>query len=95
MKTQSVSFAWFDADEWPKLLAVAADRDSLAATHEEFEANSGRKFDSLIARGIQVRKTFISVAELAAAAAECGKPVDSSFRALFAAFVAARRASAH
>lgn len=95
MKTQSVSFAWFDADEWPKLLAVAADRETLAATHEEFKANAGKKFDRLIAQGVHVTETLISVAELAVAAEQCRKPIDSNFRAFFAAFIAARRSVAH
>jgi hypothetical protein len=95
MKTKSINMAWFDADEWPKLLAIAADRDNLPDTYEEFAATAGKRFDRLIAQGVQVRKTLISVAELTAAAAQCGKPVDSNFRAFFAAFIAARRARAH
>jgi hypothetical protein len=95
VKTKSINFAWFDAEEWPKLLAVAADRSNLPDTFAEFESNAGRKIDRLSAQGIQVRKTSISVAELTAAAAQCGKPVDSNFRAFFAAFVAARLSQAH
>jgi hypothetical protein len=92
---KQVSVAWFTADTWQKLLKVAADRANLPDTFAEFEEIAGRKFDRLCAQGIPVEKVLVSVDEMAAFCHAHGLALDSNGRAIFAAFVAARRAGAH
>ena len=89
---------WFTAEDWPNLLAVAADRATLPDTHAEFEATAGRRFDRLREQGADIRKVVIAVADLVAwcaAARPRPLPVDALARAEFAAVTLARRANAH
>jgi hypothetical protein len=86
---------WFTAEDWPKLLAVAADRAALPDTFAEFEQIAGQRFNALRAQGAEIVKVTISVDELVAWCRAQRCPVDTTAWATFAAFILSRRDRAH
>jgi hypothetical protein len=95
MKVVAVSIPWFSAEEWPKLLAVAADRAALHDTHAEFERHASVTVERMRAEGQNVVKTYLFVAELVAWCQRQRRPVDARPRAEFAGIVAWRKRDAH
>jgi len=67
MKSVTVAvIAWFRPDQWQRLLEVSADRESLEATHPEWERNASKTLKKLSREGIDIRKVPIEIEELVA-----------------------------
>ena len=90
--TTRVGLAWFTAETYPKLLAVADDRDARAATFVEFDAVESRRIAALTARGIEVRRILIDVDRLVEFCRARGVKIDRESIPLF---VAAEMMTAH
>lgn len=80
-----VGVAWYRADQYSLLRALAADPDSMAETYDEWLARVNRTMDDLCRQGLIARKVDIDVQELAAWCHERGKPLDGAARAAYAA----------
>jgi hypothetical protein len=81
-----LAIAWYRPEEWPKLLAVSADRDSLEQTHAEWLQDAQKTFLDLLARGIPVKKVDVRIDDLIAWCGKRRRPVDGESRSEYAAF---------
>ena len=75
--------AWYVRAEWPLLLGISTDGDSLERTYEEWHVIAERAYARLQEEGLAVEKVEVRVVELLAWCAEQGRPVDESARAAF------------
>jgi len=79
-----IGVAWYRPEQWDRLLQIAADREVLEDTFEEWKViaeESLKKF----ARGYHLRKVDIDVEELLGWCNAHNRPVDGAARSEFAA----------
>jgi hypothetical protein len=81
---RGVLIPWFSPESWPKMREVAADRDNLYDTFEEFERSSTVNFNDLVAKGHPVETVEIDVEALIAWCRAEGRPLDGMARQMFA-----------
>src|ERR1700730_16477819 len=81
---RGVILPWFTPERWPKMRAVAADRDNLHDTFGECEQSGPASLNDLIAKGHPVEKILIDVDALIAWCKAESRPLDSSARHVFA-----------
>jgi hypothetical protein len=81
-----LGLAWYQADEWSKLLEASADRDELEETHAEWLRDAEATYRKMVVGGLGVKKVRVRVDELIEWCREEGRPVDSESRAAYAAF---------
>ena len=79
-------FAWYRAEEWPQLLAAAADRQDLDETHAEWLQEAQRAFLDFTARGVHARKVDVGVDELIQWCRKNRRPLDSDARLAYVTF---------
>ena len=91
MAEMATAVAWFTAESWPRLLAVADDRENLHDTFDEFERTAGARVEAYRRQGISIEKVLLDVDELAAWCRAERRPLDAMARAEFAAMALARR----
>ena len=80
-----VGLAWYEADEWEELRAVAPDADKLEPTYAERRAFADKTLRDLRAEGYDARPVPVKIAELRAWCAGLGRRPDGSTRAEYAA----------
>jgi hypothetical protein len=83
-KLRGIAVPWFTAESWPRLLAIAADRDTLPATFEAFVERAGERFDRDVANGLPLEKVLIDPEALGSWCADLGRSCDGRARAMFA-----------
>jgi hypothetical protein len=83
----SVGVAWFDREQWHLLCEVAADRQKLDDTFEEWEANARRALANLKSSGVDAAPFDVHVADLVQWCAERKRPVDGVARAEYVSFM--------
>jgi len=88
---RGVILPWFTPESWPKMRAVAADRDNLHDTFEEFERSSTASFNELVAAGHAVEKVEIDADALISWCRAEGRPLDGKARQMFAAITLVKR----
>jgi hypothetical protein len=65
MKTGPVvGIAWFRPDQWQRLLATAADADTLERTHEQWERQAKKTLKRLRREGLNVRRADVDIEDL-------------------------------
>jgi len=77
--------AWYRPEEWSRLLEIAADRDELEATYEEWLENAEARLQEMAEAGIYVTRVDIDVRELQDWCIANERPIDGSGRAVFTA----------
>jgi hypothetical protein len=87
----AIGFAWFDREQWVQLHAVAADREKLDDTFEEWEANARRALADLKSQGLAAEPCEIRVTDLVRWCADRKLPVDSAARAEYVSFMLRRK----
>jgi hypothetical protein len=80
-----LGIAWYRREEWSHLLEIAADRDELEDTYEEWLRNAETRLHEMVEAGISAMKVFINLEELQGWCTAQGRPVDGNARAVFTA----------
>ncbi len=81
-----MGIAWYRAEEWPELLAAAADREDLEQTHAEWLQGAQRALVNFAAQGMAAQKIDVRIAELIQWCRQQQRPVDAPARSAYAAF---------
>ena len=76
--------AWFSRDEWRQLKAVAADRDALDDTYEEWLSTAEKTLKDLEANRIVVEKVNMTVDQLLKWCRRKNRVLDSEARSEYA-----------
>ena len=77
--------AWYRREEWFHLLEIAADRDELEDTYEEWLHNAEMRLHEMADAGVNAMRVYINVDELQDWCIVQGRPLDGSARAVFTA----------
>jgi len=80
-----LGIAWYRREEWSHLLEIAADRDELEDTYEEWLRNAEARLHEMVEAGINPMRVFINLEELQEWCTAQGRPLDGSARAVFTA----------
>jgi hypothetical protein len=80
-----LGIAWYKPEEWSHLLEIAADRDELEDTYEEWLLNAEMRLREMAEAGMNAMRVYIDVDELQDWCIVQGRPLDGSARALFTA----------
>jgi hypothetical protein len=80
-----LGIAWYRREEWSHLLEIAADRDELEDTYEEWLHIAEMRLHEMTEAGINAMRVYINVDELQDWCVGHGRPVDGSARAVFTA----------
>jgi hypothetical protein len=90
-KVQAIGMAWYDAADYPQILALMTDADRLPASYNEWlqRARNGEK--ELLAKGSVVIRAVIKPDAFCAWCALRGLKFDAKARTLFASEEAARQ----
>jgi len=80
-----LGIAWYRQEEWSHLLEIAADRDELEDTYEEWLKNAETRLHEMAEAGIDALRVYIKVDELQDWCIVQGRPLDGSARAVFTA----------
>ena len=78
--------AWYRRDEWPQLLATAADRDDLEDTYDEWLSSARKFLLDMATRGLAIQKVDVGIDELLAWCRQENRPQDGDARSSFAAY---------
>ena len=70
-----VGVAWYQPDQWQKLLAVSVDHDKLEDTYEEWRQEAERVIQELRRQGLNIVKVDVHVDELVAWCRKKNMPV--------------------
>ncbi|MFC1523033.1 hypothetical protein ACFL6Y_11550 [Elusimicrobiota bacterium] len=76
-------FAWYSEEQWRKLREVAADKDNLHDTYQEWEVNVREKLRDLEKRGVIACKVDVEIDELVLWCRQKKLKVDGSARSRF------------
>jgi hypothetical protein len=76
-------YAWYTRAGWQRLREIAADRDALDDSFEDWERGALAAIGELKAAGREVRKVPIDVEALAVWCAHHGRQLDSAARAAY------------
>jgi hypothetical protein len=82
--------AWYRREEWPKLLAAAADRGQLEDTYDEWLLSAEQLLSQLSAKGIELKKVDIDVDALIAWCRDKQLPLDGEARSRYVSEILAR-----
>jgi len=80
-----VGVAWYQPDQWQKLLAVSVDKDKLEETYEEWVQDAERVIKELRRQGLYIVKVNVNVEELVAWCQKKKIPVNGEARSRYAA----------
>lgn len=78
-------FAWYTEEQWRRLREIAADRDKLDDTYEDWLANAENAVRTLRSQGVHVHKVFLDVEEVLAWCTRTGRSFNSRARSEFVA----------
>jgi hypothetical protein len=76
-----VGVAWYRKEDWPKLLAVSADRDNLEDTFDEWCRGAQQLLLRLVSEGVEARKVDVELDNLIAWCRNEHRPLDGAARA--------------
>ncbi len=82
----AVGLAWFRRDEWPQLLASAADREKLEDTYDEWLRDARQLLLDAATRGSVIEKVDVGIDEFLAWCRRENRPLDGTARASFASY---------
>jgi hypothetical protein len=85
-----IGVAWYRREDWPKLLAAAADRDALEDTYDEWRQTARQMLLRLSADGRHVKKVDIDLDKLIAWCRNKRLPLDGDARVKYVSEVLAR-----
>jgi hypothetical protein len=74
---------YYKPEQWPRLLEMSADRETLEPTYEEWESNVEQKARRLRENGVSLGRVDVDVDELLAWCKSEGRPVDGAARAAY------------
>ena len=80
-----LGIAWYKREEWSHLWEIAADRDEIEDTYEEWLNNAETRLREMAEAGINAKRVYINVGELQDWCIVHGRPLDGSARAVFTA----------
>ena len=80
-----LGIAWYKREEWSHLSEIAADRDEIEDTYEEWLNNAETRLREMAEAGINAKTVYINVGELQDWCIVQGRPLDGSARAVFTA----------
>ncbi len=80
-----VGVAWYQPDQWQKLLAVSVDKDKLEETYEEWMQEAERVIQELRRQGLHIVKVDVSVEELVAWCRKKKIPMNGEARSMYVA----------
>ena len=83
--TATHGIAWYKREEWSHLFEIAADRDELEDTYEEWLHNAETRLHEMSKVGINAIRVYINIDELQDWCIGHGRPVDGKARAVFTA----------
>ncbi|MGH9345117.1 MAG: hypothetical protein ACRD19_15325 [Terriglobia bacterium] len=76
-----MGIAWYQRDQWPRLLEISADRDQIENSYDEWLANASKTFEQLKSEGLSPAKMNVDTAELLAWRRSRNRPFDAKERA--------------
>jgi len=79
-----VCIAWFEANQWEKLIEVSIDSSSLGETYEVWRNNAETMIEKMQSGGMILQKIQVEVDELVEWAKRKGVPIDGKARSEFA-----------
>ena len=77
--------AWYRADQWSLLRALAADSEELEQTHAEWLGSATKSLDQLRKQVVSAVKVDVDVGELSAWCQKHNRPLDGKARAEYTA----------
>ena len=80
-----IGVAWYRREQWDHLLQIAADREVLEDTYEEWKVTAEESLKKFAMSGHHLRKVDIDVEELLGWCNVHNRPVDGAARSEFAA----------
>lgn len=83
--------AWYRRDQWPRLLELADDRDTLPPTYDQWQVSVDRGLEELRETGVQPLPIEVDVEQLKVWCEERESPLNSATRAAYAADLARSR----
>jgi hypothetical protein len=81
----SVGVAWYQPDQWQKLLAASADRDKLEETYNEWLQEAERVIKELRRQGLHLEKVDVDIEELVSWCRKKKIPVNGEARSMYVA----------
>jgi hypothetical protein len=78
-----LGLAWYTRAGWERLCELAADRDALDESFEDWEDSALVAINELTTAGQQIRKIPVDVEALAVWCRQHGRPLDSAARAAY------------
>ena len=78
-----LGIGWYTAETYAALCAVADDRDTLPATHAEWERKARKILFTLRGQGMDPEQYFVNVEELVRWCKDRGLPLTGEHRARF------------
>lgn len=79
-KTQAVGVAWYRREQWPRLLEISADRDTLEDSYDEWLAHASNTFEFLKRNDLSPIQVDIDTEELLAWCRARNLPVNADAR---------------
>jgi D-mannonate dehydratase len=80
-----LGIAWYKREEWSHLSEIAADRDEIEDTYEEWLNNAETRLREMAEAGINAKRVYINVGDLQDWCIVQRRLVDGSARAVFTA----------
>ena len=80
-----VGVAWYQPDQWQKLLAISVDKEKLEETYEEWMQEAERVIKELRRQGLHIVKVEVNIEELVAWCQKKKIPVNGEARSMYAA----------
>ncbi len=82
----AIGLAWFRREEWPQLLASAADRENLEDTYDEWLRAARQTLLDATTRGLNIEKVDVGIDELLSWCRSENCPLDGAARSSYAAY---------
>ncbi len=89
--TPIYGIAWFQPEQWNRLLEISVDRNQLEDTHEEWKAHANKTIHDLRAEGKKIKKVGFDLEEFLYWCNSNYKESNSSARAEYVAFLMKRK----
>lgn len=83
LKSRIMGIAWYQPDQWERLLDISEDASDLEDTYEEWQSFATKKIKKLKQQGFSVQKVTIDTEELLAWCNAYRIPVNSHSRSEF------------
>ena len=81
-----VGIAWYQPDQWQRLLTVSVDKDKLEETYNEWIKEAERVIKELRRQGLYIIKVDVNIEELVAWCRKKKIPVNGEARSMYAAY---------